>query len=104
MLIDTIKQDLEIAIDKVYQELNSEDLVAIISQIITDEICHSHYYLMSDYSLKMNVFIIVASFTCLTQNHYVPKYFKNFMINLWKNIQQLSKLMKFSNVYTNGLR
>ena len=42
--IDNMKQDLESAIDKAYQEMNSEDRVAIISQIITDRVCHSCHY------------------------------------------------------------
>ena len=51
--VNTIKQDLESAIDKAYQKMNSEDPVAIISQMITDRVCHSCYYLLSDYSLKI---------------------------------------------------
>ena len=52
MPIDTIKQDLENALDKAYQEMDSKDLIAIISQMITDEVCHSHPYSLSDYSLE----------------------------------------------------
>ena len=46
-----MKQDLESAIDNVYQEMNFENLVAIISQMITNRVHHSCHYLLSDYSL-----------------------------------------------------
>ena len=52
MLVDTIEQDLESAIDKIYQEMDSGDLVTIISQMIPNKIhCNCHYSL-SIYSLK----------------------------------------------------
>ena len=44
MLIDTIEQVLERAIDNAYQEINSKDLVAIISQMVADETCYSYQY------------------------------------------------------------
>ena len=56
MLIDTLEQDLENAINKAYQEIDFENLVAIISQIITDRVHHSCYYLLSDYLLKNRCF------------------------------------------------
>ena len=48
MSIDTIKQDLESAIDNSYQKIDSEVPVAIISQMITNRVCHSCYYSLLD--------------------------------------------------------
>ena len=56
MLIDTIKQDLKNAIDKDYQEMDSENTVTIISQMITDKVCHRRHYLLANYSLKNECF------------------------------------------------
>ena len=56
MLINTLDQDLESAIDKFYQKMDSKDLVAIISQMITNEVHHSCHYLLSDYSLENESF------------------------------------------------
>ena len=52
MTINTIKQDLESAIDETFQKMYSEDLVAIISQIITDKIYHSCQNLLLNYLLE----------------------------------------------------
>ena len=52
MLIHAMEQNLERAINKTYQVMDSENLVAIISQMITDRVYHSHHYLLLDYSLK----------------------------------------------------
>ena len=81
-----MKQDLEHVIDKVYQKMDSEDPVAIISQMITNEVYHSRHYSLLDNFLEINIFTIVISFTCLIWNHYVFKYFKTFTINLWLDI------------------
>ena len=47
-----MEQDLESAIDKAYQEIDSERPVAIISQIINHKVCHSCHYSLLDYSLE----------------------------------------------------
>ena len=52
MPVDIMKQDVESIIDKTYQEMNSQDSVAIISQIITNRVHHSHHYSLSNYSLE----------------------------------------------------
>ena len=52
MPIDSIEQNLESFINKTYQEIDFEDPVAIISQIITDGVCHSRHYSLLDYSLE----------------------------------------------------
>ena len=78
MLIDTIEQDLKIAIDKTYQEMDSENLLAIISQMITDRICYSHHYSLSNYSLENK------------RPHY---YSKTYLPN--KNLPHFYILQKF---------
>ena len=52
ILIDIIEQELESIIDNAHQEMDSEDSVAIISQIIIDGVCYSRHYLLSNYLLE----------------------------------------------------
>ena len=51
MLIEALNQDLETIISQAYQDIDPEDLVAIISQIIMNGECHSCQYSLSDYFL-----------------------------------------------------
>ena len=52
MLIDTLEQNLESAINNTYQKVNSEDPVTVISLMITDKVHHNCHYSMSNYSLE----------------------------------------------------
>ena len=56
MPINTIKHDLESAIDNANQEMDSKNFVAIISQIINNKVFHTCHYLLSNYSLKNRCF------------------------------------------------
>ena len=58
--------------------MDSKDLVAVISQMITDRIHHS--------------FTIMASFICLTESCYFFVYSKNLMINPWPGIKDCQNL------------
>ena len=51
MPIEALNQDLETIISQVYQDINSKDPMAIISQIIMNGERHSHQYSLSDYFL-----------------------------------------------------
>ena len=71
--MDTLKQDLESASNNAYQKIDSEDPVAVIGQLITDEVYHSRYYLLSDYSLENKRFY-----------HYGKLYLLNIeSLHLW---------------------
>ena len=51
MLIEALDQDLETIISQAYQDIDPENLVAIISQMIMNRECHSCQYSLSDYFL-----------------------------------------------------
>ena len=55
-LIDAVEQDLESAINNVCQKIDSKDLVAVISQMITDRVYHSCHYSLSNYFLENRCF------------------------------------------------
>ena len=50
MPIRTLEQDLESAIDKAFQKMDYENLVAIICQMIINRDHQTRHYLLSDYS------------------------------------------------------
>ena len=52
MPIEALDQDLETIISQAYQDIDSEDPVAIISQMIMNGEHHSCHYFLSDYSLN----------------------------------------------------
>ena len=43
MSIDTLKQNLESIINKLYHKMDSKNLVTIISQMITYKVCPNHH-------------------------------------------------------------
>ena len=51
MPIEALDQDLETIISQAYQDINSEDLIAIISQMIMNRERHCRQYFLSDYFL-----------------------------------------------------
>ena len=104
MPIKALDQDLESIIGQAYQNVNLENPVAIICQMITNRKCHSHYYFLSNYSLETNIFIIIASFTCLIMYHYVFRYLRNLITNSWQDTLEFLGPMRFSNIYTTGLK
>ena len=47
-----MKHDLESAIDKTHQEIDFEDQIAIVNQMITDEVHHICHYSLLNYLLE----------------------------------------------------
>ena len=56
MPIEALDQDLETIISQVYQNINSKDPVAIISQMIMNRERHSRQYSLSNYFLDNGYF------------------------------------------------
>ena len=68
-----MKQDLESAIDKAYQKMNSENPVTIISQMITDGVYHICHYLLSNYSLENGYFYYHSKLYLYNKNLLHPR-------------------------------
>ena len=103
MTINILKPDLKSTIDKVYQEMDSQDPVSIIRQIITNKVYHSHHYLLSDYLLENERLYHHSKLYLPNKSSLHFHVLQESYDQPMAGHQKLLKLIRSFNAYTTGL-